>query len=108
MQSSAGASRVPRVQAGKTRGARWIFPDDILWDRTSWYSTDQERADALQTWLNEGALGKARNTAREMARSFALTKTGEDTVVLHEDAVGKIVGNPNRSHGYLYVAAWLK
>jgi hypothetical protein len=89
-------------------GARWIFPDDILWDRTSWIGEDGSERVALARWLdggNEpkaGALWKARTTARHI-----LTETSEQTT-LFEDAHGIIVANTNRSFGYVYVAAWLK
>ena len=105
---SFGLSREVPEGVGAAWGARWIFPDDIVWDRTSWYSPDMEAYEALKTWLDSGALMKARVAARERSRSGALTPVGQETVVLHQDEVGKIVANPQRSHGYLYVAAWLK
>jgi hypothetical protein len=85
-------------------GGRWIFPDDILWDRTSWIGYGTPAGDRLKSWLNTGALGKA----REAARKSGLSQSENRTVVLYEDAAGVIKGNPNGSYGYLYVVAWLK
>ena len=80
---SFGLSREVPEGVGAAWGARWIFPDDIVWDRTSWYSPDMEAYEALKTWLDSGALMKARVAARERSRSGALTPVGQETVVLH-------------------------
>jgi hypothetical protein len=107
---SFGLSRAVPEKAAAAWGARWIFPDDIVWDRTSWHNGKSEAGDRLMKWLGSdgGAMMRARESARKMAASGVLTRLGQETVVLHEDEIGKIVGNPQRSHGYLYVAAWLK
>jgi hypothetical protein len=88
-------------------GARFIFPDDLLYDRTGIFG-DEDKRKALVEWLNSGALGAARDEAGRLADSYALRNDETREVVLYEDDEGKIVGNPNRSFGYLYVAGWLK
>lgn len=42
-----------------------------------------------------------------MADKCQIGQDGGQTVTLFEDNIGRIVGNPQRSYGYLYVAAWL-
>lgn len=86
-------------------GARWIFPADMLWDRQDLQGPE---AAQLQKWLNDGALRKASAKAQRLANNMDLTLDGDDTVTLYEDARGIVCGNPQRSFGYLYVAAWLK
>ena len=105
---SFGLSREVPEGVGAAWGARWIFPDDVVHDRTSWYAPFSDAANDLQHWLDSGAWMTASVAARERARSGSLTHVGQETVVLFEDDLGKIVGNPQRSHGYLYIGAWLK
>jgi hypothetical protein len=92
-------------------GARLIWPDDLLHDRQDLKGPD---AELLKAWLNgvpsgQGALRQALATARELANGIGTLRSDEDrTVTLYEDEDGVIVGNPQASHGYLYVAAWMK
>jgi hypothetical protein len=94
-------------------GARLIFPDDLLWDRQGTIRDDDSSAWLeLQAWLDgkprgKGALKAALDRARALADSGELCSSGTEQVTLYEDADGTIVGNPNGSYGYLYVAAWL-
>lgn len=85
-------------------GARLIWPNDLVHDRQD---LSGPNADALKAWLNGGPL---KETLRFLARPghyFNLTPGEDRTVELHRDLTGTIVGNPQSSHGYLYVAAWL-
>jgi hypothetical protein len=84
-------------------GARFIFPDDLLHDRTGIFGDEAERK-ALIEWLNGGVL----TAARDAARKAGLRPDESREVVLYEDDKGKVVANPNASYGYLYVAGWLK
>jgi hypothetical protein len=70
-------------------GARLIYPNDLVHDRQDLVGPD---ADDLKAWLNGGPLDPTKDV----------------TVTLFEDEDGIIVGNPQGSYGYLYVAAWLK
>lgn len=103
-----GLSRV--LPAGLTAawGARWIFPNDMLPDRQSFPGIETETGQRLRTWLNAGALCKARAAAATMAKKYRLTTASSEEVTLYEDSTGIIMGSPNASYGYLYVAAWLK
>ena len=90
-------------------GARLIFPDDLLHDRQSFANMDSPDGQRLKSWLNtDGALKSALDAARKMAKNYQLEPSEHRQVTLFEDATGTIVGNPNSSYGYLYVAAWLK
>jgi hypothetical protein len=90
-------------------GARLIFPDDLVWDRQDFAGLDTPEGQRLKQWLNQGgALRQALKQAGKLAATFAWRPDSDDQRVLYEDATGKIVGNPNRSFGYLYVAAFLK
>jgi hypothetical protein len=86
-------------------GARWIFPNDMVHNRQD---LKGENTDALIAWLNGGAIKAALIEARELVRRWEMFPSSDKTLVLYEDETGKIVGNPQSSHGYLYVAGWLK
>lgn len=90
-------------------GARWIWPDDIVWDRQDLKGTDGARVAELQDWLNNGgALMEARRRAAELAATYQLSSRDDVEVTLFEDERGVIKGNPQASYGHMYVAAWLK
>jgi hypothetical protein len=89
-------------------GARWIFPDDVLWDRTAWAGLDTDDGKRLQKWLQKTALNKARATARRLADTRQLTPDSDQDVILFQDKTGRVMASPNRSYGYLYVVAYLK
>lgn len=85
-------------------GARWIFPNDMLFDRQDLTGPDIAH---LKQWLNSGAIAKARSAAALAAKRFRISPDSSVSVILYKDAGGVIVGSPNSSYGYLYVAAWL-
>ena len=89
-------------------GARLIFPDDLLPDRQGFVNSDSAEGKALHGWLNGGALRQALEQAWRLSENGRLFGDECRDVVLYEDEVGRIAGNPNKSFGYLYVAAWLK
>lgn len=93
-------------------GARWIFPDDVLWDRQDFVNMQTPDGERLKNWLNgasrdnmSGALAKSRAAARKLPKSFQQEST---VIVLHEDGAGVVKANPKGSYGYLYVCAYLK
>jgi len=85
-------------------GARWIYPNDVVWNRQDLKGPNSE---ALKNWLNAGALNAARIEATRLAKSWQMFQDKDYTYVLHSDDDGMIVGNPQGSYGYLYVAGWL-
>jgi hypothetical protein len=88
-------------------GARMIWPDDLVWDRQDMFGSAEQRK-TLAEWLNGGALKAAREKLRELALEFGDWQPGasvEET--LYEDQRGRVIGSPQGSHGYVYVAAWL-
>jgi len=88
-------------------GARLIYPDDLVWDRQSRIGA-VKHVKPLIDWLNGGALHAMREQARDFHKNGFMSPRSSADIVLHEDERGIIVGNPNGSHGYLYVVAWLK
>lgn len=107
MQLRFGLSNAVPEDVRTAWGARWIWPDDMLPDRQGFETDlDDAGADAFFTWLNSGPLMKARAEARRLASSHQLSTTENRQVTLYEDDGGIVVGNPNGSHGYLYVSAW--
>lgn len=88
-------------------GARLIWPADLLRDRQDMVGDEIER-ERLSKWLNGGALGEALAEARRLADRHELAPSDDRQVTLVFDDHGTIVANPQGSHGYLYVAAWLK
>jgi hypothetical protein len=89
-------------------GARLIWPNDLVHDRQDMTGSDAERA-RLRGWLNDdGVLRAALAEARRQAKAYELRADENREVVLYEDRWGIVKANPQGSHGYLYVAAWLK
>lgn len=99
-------------------GARLIFPNDLVWDRQDLQATDDDAKQALIAWLNgpnsgDGAIAKMREILRSVNQRYKISPDlgdgrGDDEHVIYEDDEGKIVGSPQSSGGYLYVAGWLK
>jgi hypothetical protein len=86
-------------------GARLIWPNDLVHDRQDLVGPNAER---LKWWLNTYEGGKPLRLALErMRHPSGIGPTDDHTFTLYEDDYGCIVGNPQGSHGYLYVAAWL-
>jgi hypothetical protein len=88
-------------------GARLIWPDDMVYDRQDNIGDEGDRM-MLHLWLGDGALKSALTEARRMADSYELRPSEDREVTLSEDETGVVKANPQCSHGYLYVAAWLK
>lgn len=86
-------------------GARWIYPNDFVHDRQD---LKGENVEPLKDWLNGGALNAARIRALELAKTWKMFPSSDTTQVLVDDETGTIIANPQSSHGYLYVAGWLK
>lgn len=82
-------------------GARLIAPNDLLWDRQDLVADGDDAKKTLVEWLNGGAIRAALDQLGK--RGYP---DGEPFVV-YEDERGRIVGNTNRSGGYVYLAGWL-
>lgn len=97
-------------------GARLIFPADLVHDRQDLDSKSNEAKMELMDWLNgsgmgDGAIGKMLTVLRNTNNRYeiGLYSSKEDNeAVIYEDEKGKIIGSAQASHGYLYVAGWLK
>lgn len=110
-----GLSEAVPPTAKAAWGARMIFPDDLLHDRMGHFNIYREETPEMTDegaklikWLEGGALKKACEQARKLTQRYHLTQQDSKQVTLYEDEQGIFVGNPKRSYGYLYVAAWLK
>lgn len=86
-------------------GARLIWPNDLVHDRQDLSGPTKG---LLAQWLNGGALRVALDNAASLAGRYELKQSENREVTLYEDEAGVIKANPQASHGYLYVAAWLK
>lgn len=86
-------------------GARLVWPNDLVWDRQDIQGPD---AKDLMDWLNAGRLKEALRVLGELADAWELRPTDDKIVELWDTDDGRIVANPQASHGYVYVAAWLK
>lgn len=90
-------------------GARLIWPNDFLNDRQDLTSNNDESKEALIVWLNNGAIEKMRNNLANPYEIGMRHEMGHDEeVVIYEDEIGKIIGSPQNSSGYVYVCGWLK
>lgn len=89
-------------------GARMIWPADLLFDRQDIVGSDEQRKQ-LSDWLNRGALKVACARLIELAENGMEWHPGSEMeATLWSDDVGKVIASPQGSHGYVYVAAWLK
>src|SRR3954468_21677405 len=84
-------------------GARLIYPADLVHDRQDTIKDDIDKPKVLHEWLNSGPL----KAALEKAALREVPAHGSTEIVLYEDERGKILANPQASHGYLYVCAYL-
>jgi hypothetical protein len=104
-------SLIPPSGVETAWGARWIIdPEgrvDEVWDRTDAIGPDDRRRELL-AYLNDHVGRAAQETAAELLRSGRLRWSDEAAVMLYEDEVVTVVGNPRRSFGYVYVGAWFK
>lgn len=93
-------------------GARAIATEDpgfgLVADRVSWYAgNDAERA-ALVLALNKGVLDVCRERFAELKdEHWDIHRVAKEYVLYEDDAI-KVLGNTRNSHGYLYLAAWVK
>lgn len=92
-------------------GARLIWPNDLVPDRQDIAAHNAEAKAELVAWLNgpnrgDGAISKMRDKLM-VPSELGWTQSSTDEVTLYEDGTGKIVGSPQGSFGYVYVAAWL-
>lgn len=110
-----GCNRAIAAQARRPRvawGARLIAPADLLWDRQGCAGGEEggpERT-ALLEWLSAGAGEAARERARELRLGVGdheLDGRSQAMVSLYVDERGEVMGSPQGSHGYVYIAAWL-
>lgn len=88
-------------------GARLIYPDDVLADRTDCIGAAHDRQELLD-YLRLHVGERPWERAREMDERRELRSTSSETVTLFEDERCIVRANPNGSGGYLYAAAWLK
>jgi len=91
---------------------RWIFPDDIVWDRQSVAGKhDSPERQSFIEWLEgsprgAAALTSARWCALRFQHSGHMCKSSKRQFLLYEDEYGMIVGWPNG--GYVHVIGWRK
>ena len=94
-------------------GARLIWPADLLYDRQDLKHTDADAKQALIAWLNgepagTGAIACMQDELARLRNEHEWSDADTDERVLYEDEHGRIVGSPQGSYGYVYVAGWLK
>lgn len=92
-------------------GARLIFPNDLVHDRQDLVATDDEAKTELIAWLNDVAIHATQvalgNSNWRYTNGVGSSRDSAE-VVIYEDERGKVIGSPQASHGYFYVAGWLK
>jgi hypothetical protein len=111
-----GLSAAVPTTAKAAWGSRMIFqfrdgvPDvGFVMGRSDLVCADGEEAAKakLAAWVDEHARDII--AAAELAlRSYTIRPSEAGRFVIFEDERGRVVGNTNASHGYLYVAGWLK
>jgi hypothetical protein len=102
---SYGLREMPNVKAAW--GARLIFPNDVVGDRTSSFGVTGDDKDELMTWLRTKAPQPSDSEFVNAVRTFT-TPTDDHVFTVFEDDEGIIQASAQGSHGYLYMAAWLK
>lgn len=104
MQLSFGLNKEIPEHITVAWGARWIYPDDQVWDRQDFKGIETPEGQQLKAWLDNGAIRKAMDKARRRP----VSASEDHTVVLFEDKDGIIKGNPQASYGYMYVVGYLR
>jgi hypothetical protein len=90
-------------------GARCIFPNDVVHDRTGFADTgDAEAKRELAEYLRTTVKGTPFMALGELARDYVLVGSRDEEHVIYEDDVAIVKANPQASHGYVYVVAYLK
>lgn len=84
-------------------GARWIWPNDQVYNRQDSQGDEQDLAELFK-WLRETVKGRP----FDAARSLSPYTDSDRPVVLYEDDKGRFIGHAHSSCGYLYVVAYLK
>jgi hypothetical protein len=106
-----GAAALVPEGAKAAWGARMIITQsgdvDLVYDRQHAVGDDAS-IDALIAHLNGGVIKQFKDKLSGMLRRYEVSTTEGADVVLYEDDTVKVAGNSNGSHGYFYVAAWLK
>ena len=89
-------------------GARAIYPNDVVWDRTDTVGEQADKEDLL-AWLNGEVEAEPWDAAMQMAASGWMTQDSEDEFVLYQDAlgVGRRAARRGRC-GYLFLHAYLR
>lgn len=87
-------------------GQSYKHGGDLLYDRQGGYSDSKgyatllhDRLNSIKPWLKPLAALILDGTVRP---------DQENEVIVYEDELIKVVGNSNGSHGYFYIAGWLK
>lgn len=98
-----GLREMPEVKAAW--GARMIFPNDLVHDRTDMCG-DRDDKDKLLAWLSSVPQP---NDLRFINAVHANTGPRDENVfTIFEDDKGIMQASAQSSSGYLYVSAWLK
>lgn len=79
----------------------------LLYDRQSWRGGPPEKRAQLVVYLNE-IMKVAQLKYARFVMEDDIRRDTSNLVILYEDKCIKMIGNTNASHGYFYVAAWLK
>lgn len=100
-------------------GARFIYPDGMVHDRQGTAGDDTLVQKTLD-WLNskvdllhgkapvtDTVIGHVRWITRSRSERGAMTPSDGHGHVFYLDGQGGVIGTPNKSYGYLYVAAYL-
>jgi hypothetical protein len=105
-----GAAELVPQGAKAAWGARMIIGQDgraeLVGDRQHAVGDDNAAIDALLGHMNQ--IAKPVDKVREMLLASQIRTDEAAEVTVYEDEVIKVAGNSNASHGYFYIAAWLK
>ena len=106
-----GCRAIAKVSSRTTKEGRKLHIKmyatiDVPCDRKDFVGEGKDRA-AFRRWLEENMEG-AWAKAEELLEAGVMRGDSAELFTLAEDNGAKVVANTNGSHGYLYVAAWLK
>lgn len=104
MDLTFGLRDMPNVKAAW--GARMIFPNDLVPDRTSMIGDEAGKA-ALLDWLNRCAPAPGGEAFNATVRSNT-SPSDSHVFTIYEDETGVVRASAQGSCGYLYVSAWRK
>lgn len=101
-----GCNRALPMEIDAAWGCRAIYQDgtlDFVWDRQDSFGPD-EKENKIFDKLNSGILQLVAKRVEEIQPKGS----SDEVMTFYEDSEFVVMGSPQSSYGYIYLAAWFK